>query len=116
MTDQRCEHTTADLWWNDRWAWRGALACAPLGALFAILYALAVLRLGVVDALWAYLLGAAVASGIGCLLGGLLGGAANGWRHRRCDDADAAAADDAEPVAAGAPGRHRARSTAGSAA
>lgn len=113
MTEQECGHRTADFVWNDRWAWRGALAFAPLGALLAILYALLVLRLTPVDSLWAYLLGAAVASGIGCLLGGTLGGVANGARHRRCSREQAAAADagyvDAAP--AHTP-RHRMRAAA----
>lgn len=93
MTEQDCGHRTTDFVWNDRWAWRGALSFAPLGALAAILYALLVLRLTPVGSLWAYLLGAAVASGIGCLLGGTLGGFANGVRHHGCGKERAAAAD-----------------------
>lgn len=69
-------------WWSDRWAWRGALGAAPLGALAAILYALIVLRMEATDALLAYLLGAALASGVGCLLLGSLGGSVETIRHR----------------------------------
>jgi len=70
-------------WWSDRWAWRGALAAGPLGALVAILYALIVLRMSPTESLLAYLLGAAVASGIGCLLLGPLGASVETIRHRR---------------------------------
>lgn len=66
--------------WDDRTAWRGAIAAAPVGALAAILHALLVLRLPPVDALVHYLIGAMVASGIGCLLAGILGGALNARR------------------------------------
>lgn len=70
-------------WWSDRWAWRGALAAAPLGALAAILHALLVLRTGWAEALVLYLIGALVAAGIGCLLGGPLGGAAQALKDSR---------------------------------
>ena len=69
-------------WWDDRWAWRGAFAAAPFGALAAILVALGVFRASYGDALLAYLLGAAVAAGVGCLLGGPLGGALHARRSR----------------------------------
>jgi ABC-type uncharacterized transport system permease subunit len=82
-TDPSCRHAGTS-WWNDRWAWRGALAAAPLGALLAILHALVVLRTGVEQALGAYVVGALVAAGIGCLLGGPLGAVGTGLRHRRC--------------------------------
>jgi hypothetical protein len=68
--------------WSDRWAWRGALAAAPLGALAAILHALLVLRTGWAEALVLYVIGALTAAGIGCLLGGPLGGAAEARRRR----------------------------------
>lgn len=70
-------------WWSDRWAWRGAIASAPAGALAAILHALAVVRAGWADALLAYGLGAMVAAGIGCLLGGPLGAAGQALRDSR---------------------------------
>jgi hypothetical protein len=70
-------------WWSDRWAWRGALAAAPLGALAAILHALLVLRTGWEEALVLYAIGAMVAAGIGCLLGGPLGGAVQSLRDSR---------------------------------
>ena len=83
-TEPTCPHRTAPSWWNDRWAWRGALAAAPLGALVAILHALTVLRVGVEAALVAYVVGAMAAAGIGCLLAGALGAAWTGLKHRRC--------------------------------
>lgn len=70
-------------WWSDRWAWRGALAAAPAGALAAILHALLVQRTGVEEALVAYAVGAMAAAGIGCLIGGVLGGANAAVRKRR---------------------------------
>ncbi|HVM29133.1 MAG TPA: hypothetical protein VM433_15855 [Mycobacteriales bacterium] len=79
-TDARVPSPT---WWSDRWAWRGALAAAPLGALGAILYALATVGFEPGSALLAYLLGAAVAAGIGCLLGGPVGVVVDGVRSRR---------------------------------
>lgn len=81
-------------WWNDRWAWRGTFAAAPLGALAAILHALVVLRVGFGDALVAYGVGALAAAGIGCLLGGPLGAAGCALRERlrRHDPADEVAA------------------------
>lgn len=100
-------HRTADpaapnRWWSDKWAWRGAIAAAPLGALVAILYALAVLRLAPAEALLAYLLGAAVASGIGCVLAGPLGASIETLRYRRglLQDDDVYPDEDAEPYAA----------------
>jgi hypothetical protein len=96
MTATPCTHCRADFWWSDRWAWRGALAAAPAGALIAILYALLVLRLPPADALLAYGLGALVASGIGCLLAGTLGAAGAGLQHsRRCGGASEPAQDPA---------------------
>lgn len=93
-------------WWSDKWAWRGAIAAAPLGALLAIVYALVVLRLAPTEALLAYLLGAAVASGIGCVLAGPLGAAVETLRYQRgwSEDDDAypdepAAQATAEPAA-----------------
>lgn len=77
-------------WWSDRWAWRGALGAAPLGALAAILYALIVLRMAPTEALLAYLLGAALASGVGCLLLGSLGASVETVRHRLRTRSDAA--------------------------
>jgi hypothetical protein len=91
----RAGHTP---WWNDRWAWRGAFAFAPLGALAAILHALVVLRVGFGEALTAYGVGALVAAGIGCLLGGPLGAAGCALRERlrRHDPAvEVAAAEEA---------------------
>jgi hypothetical protein len=87
-------------WWSDRWAWRGAFALAPLGALGAILHALLVERASVGDALLAYALGAMVAAGIGCVLGGPLGAFCVAFRarFRPADEADEAAP--AEPAAA----------------
>ncbi|MFP5220217.1 MAG: hypothetical protein ACLGIG_10885 [Actinomycetes bacterium] len=70
-------------WWDDRWAWRGALAAAPLGALAAILHALLVERTSFGEALVLYAVGALVASGIGCLVAGPLGGTANAVRRWR---------------------------------
>lgn len=70
-------------WWSDRWAWRGALVAAPAGALAAILHALLVQRLGVEESLVAYAAGAMAAAGIGCLVGGALGGANAAVRKRR---------------------------------
>lgn len=70
-------------WWSDRWAWRGALAAAPAGALAAILHALIMQRLGVEESLVAYAVGAMAAAGIGCLIGGALGGAHAAVRARR---------------------------------
>jgi hypothetical protein len=84
-------------WWSDRWAWRGALGAAPLGALVAILYALVVLRTSPTDALMAYALGAAMAGGVGCLLLGPLGASIETVRHRRRQRA--AAADPADDLA-----------------
>jgi ABC-type uncharacterized transport system permease subunit len=68
-------------WWSDTWAWRGALAAAPLGALAAILHALVVLRAGWSESLTAYGVGALLAAGVGCLLGGPLGAAGRGLRR-----------------------------------
>ena len=85
-------------WWSDRWAWRGALGAAPFGALAAILYALIVLRTPPVEALMAYALGAALASGVGCLLLGSLGGSVETIRHRLRTRADAADDDAHEPA------------------
>ena len=70
-------------WWSDRWAWRGALGAAPMGALVAILYALVVLRTSPTDALMAYALGAGLAGGVGCLLLGPLGASIETVRHGR---------------------------------
>ena len=69
-------------WWSDRWAWRGAIGAAPFGALTAILYALIVLRLAPTAALLAFLLGAALAGGIACLLAGSLGASVETVRYR----------------------------------
>ena len=60
-------------WWSERWAVRGGLVAAPLGALAAIVVALVVLRYGPVPALLAYLLGGLVSGAVGYLLGGLVG-------------------------------------------
>jgi hypothetical protein len=76
-------HRAPATWWNDRWAWRGALAAGPAGALAAILHALAVERAPLEQALVAYLVGAMVAAGLGCLLLGPLGGSVATYRHRR---------------------------------
>lgn len=93
--------TTETVWWSDRWAWRGTLAAAPLGALGAIVYSLVVLRLPPVPALLAYGLGAALAAGVGCLLAGPLGGAAVALRRRReerrSDREDASVVLDLDP-------------------
>jgi hypothetical protein len=87
-------------WWDDRWAWRGAIAAAPLGALAGILNALLVERTGFAEALFAYGLWAAVAAGIGCLLLGPLGGTANAVRMRRAERAGRHDADlEADPEA-----------------
>lgn len=93
--------TTETVWWSDRWAWRGTLAAAPLGALAAIVYSLVVLRLPPVTALLAYGLGAALAAGIGCLLAGPLGGTAvalrRRHRQRRGEAEDASVVLDLDP-------------------
>lgn len=88
-------------WWDDRWAWRGALAAAPFGALAAVLHALLVLRTSFGEALVLYAIGALVAAGVGCLLAGPLGGTAcavRQWRAARLaapyPDLEPAAADD----------------------
>lgn len=86
-TDPTCRHSGPS-WWSDRWAWRGALAAAPIGALLAILHALVAERGGVEQALVAYVVGALAAAGIGCLLGGALGAVGTGLRHRRCAPVD----------------------------
>lgn len=106
MTEQDCGHRTTDFVWDDRCAWRGALALAPVGALLAILYALLLLRMTPVESLWAYLLGAAVASGIGCVLGGTLGGVATAVRHRRCAEQPAADPRYADGDPAASPRHH----------
>jgi hypothetical protein len=80
-------------WWSDRWAWRGALAAAPLGALAAILHALVERPTDWVAALLAYLVGAMVAAGIGCLLGGPLGAAGVALRQRLAPPAELAPVD-----------------------
>ena len=89
-------------WWSDRWAWRGALIGAPLGALAALLQALVALGFAPVPVLIAYAIGAVAGSGVGCLLGGPLGAVADGWRQRHAtasdEPADDAASDElAEP-------------------
>lgn len=79
-------HDGTCTWWDDRWAWRGALVAAPAGALAAILHALLVLRASFGEALVLYVVGALVASGIGCLVAGPLGGTAcavRQWRASR---------------------------------
>jgi hypothetical protein len=73
-------------WWSDRWAWRGAVAAAPLGALAALLFALVELRAAVSVVLLSYALGAAVAAGAGCLLGGPIGAAVEASRRDRRRD------------------------------
>ena len=75
---------TEHRWWSERLARRGAVVGAALGALAAILAALAVLGLDPVPALVSYVAGALVGSGVGYLLGGLLGAAvhAGGVSHR----------------------------------
>lgn len=72
-------------WWSEHLARRGAVVGAALGALAAILAALALLGLAPVPALISYAAGALVGSGVGYLLGGLLGGVARsggGFSHR----------------------------------
>lgn len=91
--DLSTPHRPASRWWNDRWAWRGALAAGPLGALAAILHALIVLRAGPPEALIAYAVGGLVAAGIGALLAGPLGAAGTAFRHRHCTPAPAAEAE-----------------------
>lgn len=70
-------------WWSDRWAWRGAVAAAPFGALLLIVHALLVLRAPFDQALLAYGVGALLAAGLGFLLMGPLGGAIEASRRRR---------------------------------
>jgi hypothetical protein len=84
-------------WWSDRWAWRGALGAAPLGALVAILHALLVQRAPFDEALVAYLIGAMVAAGIGCVVLGPLGGTVATHRFRREQRLSALVDDDVYP-------------------
>lgn len=77
------ERAGRSAWWSDTWAWRGAIAAAPLGALVAILHALVVLRAAPAEALVAYVVGGLTAAGVGCLLAGPLGAAGLALRDRR---------------------------------
>ncbi|HWH27700.1 MAG TPA: hypothetical protein VNU26_01855 [Mycobacteriales bacterium] len=93
-------------WWDDRWAWRGALAAAPFGALAVVLHALLVLRTSFGEALVLYAVGALAASGVGCLVAGPLGGTAcavRRWRASRRPEPypDLEPAADREAVAGG---------------
>ena len=76
---------TGPRWWDERLARRGAVVGAALGALAAILAALALLGLSPGPALVSYAAGALVGSGLGYLLGGVLGAATHsggGFSHR----------------------------------
>ncbi len=82
MPRARAAHT-----WNRKWAARGALSMAPLGALTALVLALIVFRQPT-PALIAYAAGGAGSAVVGLVLGGAFGALAgstrsNGRRQQR---------------------------------